>query len=185
MNSTRLVAVIVVFAALLLGACSDVRNTEDRIEDAAVTAMVKTRLAADPEVNPFEIDVDTWDGVVTLRGLVGDAEARTEAEELARETDGVVRVVNELELGGKTAGEGVDDQVIIGRINAALLAGEINPVDIDVDAIKGQVILSGTVDDEQERSRAEEIARRTEGVQSVDNRLEVLASAALEDDGEV
>ena len=44
------------------------------------------------------IDVDTKNGVVTLNGAVGTPAARDMAMNLARETDGVTRVVNNLKM---------------------------------------------------------------------------------------
>jgi len=69
------------------------------VRDAELTATVKTKLAADPEINPFQIDVDTVDGKVTLTGKVPSEGDRDEAERLARDTEGVVDVVNNLEVG--------------------------------------------------------------------------------------
>jgi osmotically-inducible protein OsmY len=54
---------------------------------------------ADGDINPFNIDVDTNEGVVTLQGRVEKEEARTKAEQLARETDGVRRVINLVKVG--------------------------------------------------------------------------------------
>lgn len=67
--------------------------------DAELTAKVKTKLAADPEINPFRIDVDTIDGKVTLSGKVASERQREEAQRLAEGTEGVVEVVNNLEVG--------------------------------------------------------------------------------------
>jgi osmotically-inducible protein OsmY len=74
-------------------------RVEPHLRDAALTAAVKARLAADPEVDAFAIDVDTVDGVVTLSGKVESAAQRDEAAELARGTDGVSEVVNRIEVG--------------------------------------------------------------------------------------
>ncbi len=67
--------------------------------DAAITARVKARLTADPEINSFQIDVDTIDGKVTLSGKVPTEHVRDEAEHLARTTEGVAEVTNRLEVG--------------------------------------------------------------------------------------
>lgn len=72
---------------------------EPYMADAEVTARVKTKLAADPEVNPFRIDVDTIDGKVTLSGVVASERQREEAQRLAEGAEGVVEVVNDLEVG--------------------------------------------------------------------------------------
>lgn len=67
--------------------------------DAGITAKVKAKLTADPEINPLRIDVDTLDGRVTLSGKVRTERQREEAEALARGTEGVLEVVNLLEVG--------------------------------------------------------------------------------------
>jgi hyperosmotically inducible periplasmic protein len=69
------------------------------IADAGMTAAVKTRLLADPDVAGLRIDVDTKNKVVTLTGTVKSATQVTQAEKLARETPGVARVVNNLKVG--------------------------------------------------------------------------------------
>jgi hyperosmotically inducible protein len=88
--------------ALVLGACSSTRTVGTQVDDAGITAKVKAKLAADGDINPFNIDVDTNEGVVTLQGRVAKDEARIKAEQLARDTDGVRRVINLVKVGDKT-----------------------------------------------------------------------------------
>ncbi|HSK81461.1 MAG TPA: BON domain-containing protein [Thermoanaerobaculia bacterium] len=71
------------------------------LSDAGITAKVKARLVADPEVNPFHIDVDTVDGRVTLNGKVRSEDVRAEAEKLASRTEGVKSVVNLIQVAGQ------------------------------------------------------------------------------------
>lgn len=78
------------------------RQAQPILDDAAVTAKVKAKLTADPEINPFEIDVDTAGGVVTLSGTVASAEVSAEAEKLTRRTSGVRAVLNRLRVEGGT-----------------------------------------------------------------------------------
>jgi osmotically-inducible protein OsmY len=84
---------------LALGACSSTKTAGAQVDDAAITAKVKAKLAADGDINPFNIDVDSNEGVVTLQGRVAKEEARTKAEQLARDTDGVTRVINLIKVG--------------------------------------------------------------------------------------
>ena len=74
------------------------RTLGDRIDDTWITSKINAKLTADPQINPFNIDVDTKDGVVTLRGKVATKVAKREAEQLARDTKGVVRVNNMVEV---------------------------------------------------------------------------------------
>jgi hyperosmotically inducible protein len=93
------VVCFVLILALALGACSSTKTAGTQVDDAAITAKVKAKLAADGDINPFNIDVDTNEGVVTLQGRVSKEEARTKAEQLARDTEGVRRVINLVKVG--------------------------------------------------------------------------------------
>jgi osmotically-inducible protein OsmY len=77
---------------------STAETAEARTEDAMVTAAVKSKLLADGTVNGMEIDVDTDSGVVTLTGTVETPAAKEKAMELARNTEGVTRVEDHLEV---------------------------------------------------------------------------------------
>lgn len=71
----------------------------DAVTDGGITAAVKTRLLADPDVAGLRIDVDTRDKVVTLTGQVATAAQKTEAGNIARDTTGVASVVNNITVG--------------------------------------------------------------------------------------
>jgi hypothetical protein len=71
----------------------------EAIGDGWLTSKVKTKLMADDGVKARRIDVDTLEGVVTLKGRVASAAERSRAVEIARGTDGVKQVVDELEVG--------------------------------------------------------------------------------------
>jgi hypothetical protein len=64
--------------------------------DAALTAKVKTALSLNERVPAGEINVDSDDGVVTMRGEVASAEVRDLATQIAENTPGVREVRNHL-----------------------------------------------------------------------------------------
>ena len=148
--------------------------------DPGITTAVKTKLAADDTVKAYKIDVDTKEGVVTLSGSVDTAEAKTKAVEVARNTKGVVSVTDQLTVAPPavaTSGvsEAVTDPAITASIKTTLLADPGSPGwKIDVDTSKSVVTLSGTVRTEDEKARAEQIAKDTKGVSSVVNNLTVV-----------
>jgi osmotically-inducible protein OsmY len=72
----------------------------NQIEDAWITTKIQSKFFIDDEVEG-DIDVTTSKGVVTLGGEAQTPEARRQAEEIARETDGVTRVVNRLRVSAK------------------------------------------------------------------------------------
>lgn len=160
---------------LLTSACATNRPVDEQLDDRAIRTKVDAKLTSDPQVNPFNIDVDVTDGVVTLRGEVTNPAARDEAEKLARNTRGVQRVVNDIQVGGsRTGGERVSDAWIVTKIKSKLTADpELNPLNIDVDVRQGVVILSGKVKNEANRRHAEQLAENTRGVKEVRNELTI------------
>jgi osmotically-inducible protein OsmY len=76
------------------------RTAGGAINDAAITASVKLALAFKPGVAATDINVDTDDGVVTLKGEVGTEAERQLAVEVAEDVDSVTEVVNELTVRG-------------------------------------------------------------------------------------
>jgi len=77
--------------------------------DAGIATKVKSKLAADDTVKAYQIDVDTRDKVVTLSGNVDNQAAKDQAVALARGTEGVADVVDNITVAGGSAampGEG-------------------------------------------------------------------------------
>ena len=71
--------------------------------DAGITGKVKSKLAADDTVKAYQIDVDTKDKVVTLSGNVDSQAAKDQAVALARGTEGVADVVDNITVAGGAA----------------------------------------------------------------------------------
>jgi hyperosmotically inducible protein len=68
--------------------------------DAAITAAVKSKFLADSTVSGLKIDVDTSNGIVTLTGNVSSRAEADRAVMVARNTEGVMRVINNLRVAG-------------------------------------------------------------------------------------
>ena len=157
-----------------LVACATSQPIDNQASDAVITSTIETKLAADTDTDSYEIDVDTLNGVVRLRGIVETEKERQEAELLAKDTDGVRRVDNQLKLGDLTAQENASDAWLVSKVKSKLLADpQVNSFNIDVDALDGQVTLSGVVTAERARQEAERIAKATEGVKLVRNEIRV------------
>lgn len=84
------------------GAESD-NNFVRWVDDATITAIVKSKLLANGEVSGMSIDVETRDNLVTLSGEVESDEARQLAEEIAGNTEDVAEVKNNLRVEGRVA----------------------------------------------------------------------------------
>jgi hyperosmotically inducible periplasmic protein len=69
------------------------------LDDAWIHAKVVTKLITNPDTPQRKINVDVQNGVVTLRGNVSTPTEKSEAEQLAKNTEGVKQVVNRLRVG--------------------------------------------------------------------------------------
>lgn len=74
----------------------------------------------------------------------------------------------------KALGVVASDSLITTKAKAEILATEnLKSLQISVETHKGEVILSGFVDNEAAKTKAEEVVSKIEGVKSVKNSLEV------------
>ncbi len=73
-----------------------------------------------------------------------------------------------------TVGNVIDDSIITTKAKAKILATEdLKSLQISVETHQGEVILSGFVDNEAAKMKAEEVVSKIEGVKSVKNGLEI------------
>lgn len=74
----------------------------------------------------------------------------------------------------KVVGRVVDDSVITAKAKAEILASkDLKSLQISVETRKGEVILSGFVDNQAMKEKAEQIVAKIDGVKSVKNSLEI------------
>jgi osmotically-inducible protein OsmY len=71
----------------------------DSLDDAWIHAKIVAKLIGNSDTPERKINVDVVNNIVTLRGAVNNAEQKAEAERVAKDTDGVKRVVNQLKVG--------------------------------------------------------------------------------------
>jgi osmotically-inducible protein OsmY len=149
---------------------------------AWITTKIQAQYFVSPEVKPWNIDVTTAnDGVVTLEGEVETAQDREEAVRIARTTEGVKRVENRLRVKGEQPDQpGAETSVdrpdiwLTAKVQSKYFLDELVKLRaIDVTTENGVVTLAGTVGSDAEKRRAVALARSTEGVKTVNDRLQV------------
>ena len=94
-------ALATVLGGAQLAACSSTpqsRSAGGFVDDAALTAKVKTALAEDKNVSALDVNVTTYRGVVQLSGFVQDENEARRAGEVARKVGGVKDVYNDLRV---------------------------------------------------------------------------------------
>lgn len=161
-------AVISAGAAGTYKAATDERSVGRQLDDVAISSRIKLEMIGESRVKARLIEVHTVDGVVYLNGYAESAAGKNLAGEIAGSVAGVREVRNQLEIGSRTVGEALNDQLIAARIKANLIMDEeIKALNIEVDVFKGVAVLTGMVADLEQKRKAAAIAAQSTGVNMV------------------
>lgn len=92
--------IVTALLVLALAGCTAMtgKTAGRNVDDATITASVKSQLVMEKAANFTRIDVDTNNGVVNLNGVVESPSQKERAQELAQRVDGVKRVINNLQV---------------------------------------------------------------------------------------
>jgi len=168
-----------VLIAASLGGTAEAKS-ESPMSDSWITAKTKLALAADDRVKGRQVNVETKNGEVVLRGKVDDEMAKTAAEEVARNIENVKGVKNELQVVAPARREAVEesDEAVTDRVKNALDKDDaLRKADIDVKVSAGVVTLTGEAPSLMAKSKASWLAWKLPGVKSVQNDLTVMEKA--------
>lgn len=166
---------IVVQADYVQPAPTAERSFGDVVDDASITAAIKNKLLWSKHASGLTTDVDTSWGRVKLKGTAVTAAARNAAGILARNTQGVRSVDNQLvvEASDKpntdtSAMQDVADAWITMKVKSTFgYSTNVDGSDIEVSTANGVVTLRGTVESGAEQALAIELAGNVRGVKSV------------------
>jgi len=145
---------------------------------------IKTSITADVidkmGTDVISLNVDVYEQVVMLTGVVEKAEQKKQAGKLTSKVEGVKKIYNEILVikainKEKGAVEGfVDDTVIENKINALLLdAGGVNVTNFRWRSVGGRVYLFGRALSKPELKKAVGIIKGIKGVSIVNDRVKV------------
>ncbi len=148
----------------------------DTANDIWITSAVRMSLMADSNVPGLEIDLDSWDGVVTLFGIVSSQDAKAAAEADALKVSGVKRVVNELQVVPSAKQEAVNasDDELQHKVRNAL--DEHGFKDVGLEVRNGVARLTGHVSTGARSLEAAVVARSIPGVRAVEDDLRLPAA---------
>ena len=154
------------------------------LDDATVTSRIQAKYFLDPTIKGRRIQVDTQGGIVTLRGEVASDHERAQALLLARTTEGAERVEDALTVNaGIDAPAAASDVPVPSKADDEALTAlvqsrfgddaSLKGASIEVTAKDGVLLLDGAVPAAAAKQRALSIARGTDGVVQVVDRIRV------------
>jgi osmotically-inducible protein OsmY len=177
------------------GPTSKAQMTNSELEEK-----IKARFKTDAQLNAANLSVDANvdRNEITLSGTVGSESLRTKAIELAKSAHAGLIVTTKIDVKpgeisrtaytierareerdiakgrGETIGDSLDDAWIHTKIVAQLIGNSATPErKINVDVTNNVVTLRGTVETAEQKTEAEQIAKNTESVKSVNSQLKV------------
>jgi hyperosmotically inducible periplasmic protein len=149
-------------------------GTGHMMKDSWITTKAKSSLIFDKRVAGRHVKVETYAGVITLRGKVSSAEERSAAEEIAGGTGGVTAVSNALQIVPddqrkvvEAKDEGIE-KTVKDRIDKD---ASLKDAGISVRSDNSVVTLIGTAPDRKSKAHASDVVRGVPGVRAVRNEL--------------
>jgi len=169
-NTIRKILVIVLVAsAWVAGSVSTLAaDRDDQIEKT-----FKNSEAYRTQLKKADVSIDSDNGVVTLKGEVENENQRSVAVETARDIPGVQRVNDKLRVAKAPSDEWIATEVR----GALFLHKNVSLVDTKVSAKNGVVTLTGSAENEAEKSLAAKYAADVKGVKSIENNIQVVADS--------
>ena len=180
-------------------------TTKAQMTNSELEEKIKARFKTDAQLDAANLSVDANvdRNEITLSGTVGSESLRTKAIELAKSAHAGLIVTTKIDVKpgeisrtaytierareergiakgrGETIGDSLDDAWIHTKIVAQLIGNSATPErKINVDVTNNVVTLRGTVETAEQKTEAEQIAKNTESVKSVNNQLKVGSATA-------
>ncbi|MEO7326220.1 MAG: BON domain-containing protein [Dokdonella sp.] len=159
------------------------RTFAEVLDDATISASVKYKLIWNAKTDALGIHVETGNGEVTLAGAAQTSEEKALAGRIARNTEGVLGVTNNIKVAGATGEAGLSKPAVVAaapakasdawittKVKSSLMFTRGTDVfRITVSTLNGVVSLAGIVDTVAERDLVVEVAGDVRGVKRVDS----------------
>ena len=166
-----------------------VKSVDNRLEvkgdrpaeksDAWISTKVKTTLFFHRSVSAMT-EVNTKDGIVTLKGDADNQAQKDLTTEYAKDVDGVKEVKNEMTVSKtpkkthRTVGEKIDDASITALVKMTLLYHRsTSGLNTKVDTKHGVVTLTGEAKNASAKELATKFVKDVHGVKSVKNQMTI------------
>lgn len=158
------------------------QDWKDDAKDAWLDGKAETTLLLNTNLNSFDIMTDVKNGHVTLTGKVESSVDKALAAELIKSLDGVkgvenkLTVMNENESTSEVVKTLTDSKAATVVKTRLLFSTDVSGTQINVDVADGVVTLQGEVASDAERQLALTIAKNTDDVKKVVDKIKVKTS---------
>ena len=180
-NTTTLALTTLLVGSISLNVTA-AQDWKDDAKDAWLDGKAETTLLLNTNLNSFDIMTDVKNGHVTLTGKVESSVDKALAAELIKSLDGVkgvenkLTVMNENESTSEVVKTLTDSKIATVVKTRLLFSTDVSGTQINVDVADGVVTLQGEVASDAERQLALTIAKNTDDVKKVVDKIKVKTS---------
>ncbi|MBV1934776.1 MAG: BON domain-containing protein [Parvibaculaceae bacterium] len=145
------------------------RGTDEAFDDLTIQLRLNSIFLEEDSGLFASISTHVVEGRVLLLGVVATPEDRIRAAKLAWQTEGVVEVINEINVESETSlSQASKDLYITTSLRARLLGdGEVSAVNYKVETVRGTIYLLGISQNKNELVRVISHARDISGVRNI------------------
>lgn len=182
---SAVIASVALAGTFAIPAVSHAEEASKEMSDAWLEAKIATTYSLNRNLSVFDIDTEVEKGVASLNGVVASDIQKELAEEIAKSVEGVTSVTNNLTVDAnkeqasasttekRSFGQMVEDMTTTATVKSKLLTSTNTGMKVNVDTMRGVVTLKGTVENSEQKELIEKIAGSTDGVATVDSKLDV------------
>lgn len=183
---TKNINKLAVFLALA-GSSLSSANASDRMSNDWKEATITTRIYLSDVLGRYDIEPEVSGNTVQLKGRVSELVEKELAGEIAKNTDGISTVDNQIIVDEEaitikhkseqqSMSQQFTDSTTTARVKSRLLwSNGVPGMGVNVVTTDGVAILKGNVPLASQKALAEKLAIDTHGVRRVDNQLQVVA----------
>ena len=173
-----------VAAMAAMGSASAASVSQD-VTDARQETQIWTTYALNPNLRATNLKVEVKGSKATLSGTVEEGIEKELTKQIALGVSGIKEVDNQIVVDANYAapartspersfGEVVDDSTVTAAVKSKLLwSKHADGLRTEVETMNGRVTLSGTANSSAAKDLAGRLARNTDGVVAVDNKLTI------------
>jgi osmotically-inducible protein OsmY len=141
--------------------------------DTAIQRDILAELKWDPAVSETDVGVEVDDGIVTLSGTVDRYAKKLAAERAVLRVQGVRALAEDIEINVYSGGLARDTEIAARVVDALESDPSIPQTRVKVRVENGRVTLTGSLDWQYQRARAEAVVRHLPGVTKIHNDITI------------
>jgi|TARA_B110000114_G_scaffold98691_1_gene103911 osmotically-inducible protein OsmY len=163
-------------AGVLIASNQDEKTFGDVIDDTTISIGIKDKFFMHNAILITKINVDVELGTVLLTGRVNEQNDRVQAVRLAWQQEGVVSVLNEIEIESFDIKKYAEDKLIKTKLLAKVISdNKIKKLKYTFEVQNKVIFIMGVSSDDIELNRVFEHARSIKGVRDIINYVVITA----------